>query len=466
MHRIVTVLILAFLLIVGTIGFAPMTALAETCYKITLSVGAGGSLWMNGYNFRDSIDVKEGTSYTGENYLNLAEGTRTKRIIDDLGNSGVPVICDSQKPLSETPFDAKAQAGATRVDLSWDYMPDTKYEVTRTGGGTTVTLLADSTDTSYTDSGVVPGIEYEYTVRAHIWQGEDVAPLTVEKAVTATTDNPDVTDKFKDAGLRQAILEQLGRSSGPITLADMLSITSLSATFKYITDLSGLEYATNLEELNVWGNRVSDISPLAGLTKLKKLDLGSNVYVSDISALASLTDLEDLKLYMNDISDISPLAGLTKLKTLLLANNVNISDISALSSLNNLEYLQLGGNDISDISALSSLNNLEYLYLDYNDISDISVLPSLSKLECLYLDYKDISDISALAPLKNLTELFLSGNHISDISVLSSLTRLEHLGLGENEISDISALALLKNLKSLNLGENMIRDITPLAGLT
>ena len=321
--------------------------------------------------------------FLSENYLNLANGTKTKENIDYMVGKGVAVLYDSQKSLSQTPFDAKAQAGATRVDLSWDYMPDTEYEVTRTGGGKTVSLLTGSTDTSYADTGVAPGIEYEYTVRAHIWVGEGADPVTVEKKVAATTDNPDVTAQIKDNNLREAILTQLGRGSGPITLADMLSITRLTAWMENITDLSGLEYAANLEELDLWGNRVSDISPLAGLTKLK---------------------------------------------TLALSNN-KISGISALSSLTNLTTLALGDNSISDISALSSLTNLENLHLYGNKLSDISALAPLTKLENLNLGSNELSDISALAPLKKLTQLYLGGNHISDISVLSSLTKLESLGL-------------------------------------
>jgi hypothetical protein len=67
-------------------------------------------------------------------------------------------------------------------------------------------------------------------------------------------------------------------------------------------------------------NQISDITPLAELTQLKGLFLGSNQIV-DISILSGLLQLENLVLGSNKIVDVSPLAGLTQLKRLKLAKN-------------------------------------------------------------------------------------------------------------------------------------------------
>jgi internalin A len=59
-----------------------------------------------------------------------------------------------------------------------------------------------------------------------------------------------------------------------------------------------------------------------------------------------LKTLTDLDLDRNEISDLKPLAGLTKLTTLYLGSN-QISDMKPLAGLTNLNYLWLGGNQIA-----------------------------------------------------------------------------------------------------------------------
>jgi hypothetical protein len=93
-------------------------------------------------------------------------------------------------------------------------------------------------------------------------------------------------------------------------------------------------------------SQISDISPLAGLTNLRKLYLSQN-QITDISSLAGLTNLEHLELANNQISDLTPLAGFTNLTELYLQSN-QISDISPLAGLTNLERLHLRGNPIPD----------------------------------------------------------------------------------------------------------------------
>ena len=61
-----------------------------------------------------------------------------------------------------------------------------------------------------------------------------------------------------------------------------------------------------------------------------------------------------LDLYNNKITDISALSGLANLEVLYLDYN-QIADISVLSGLTNLTVLDLDNNKITDISALQKL---------------------------------------------------------------------------------------------------------------
>ena len=154
-----------------------------------------------------------------------------------------------------------------------------------------------------------------------------------------------------DPNLRTVTETTLGKAEGkPIAPAEMVTLTRLEAPEAGISDLTGLEGATNLRGLNLWRNSVSDLLPLVDLTNLTELYLGGNS-ASDLSPLAGLTNLESLFLDRNGVSDLSALAGLTQLTRLALNNNL-ISDLSPLVGLTNLRWMRLASNKISDLSPL------------------------------------------------------------------------------------------------------------------
>ena len=224
---------------------------------------------------------------------------------------------------------------------------------------------------------------------------------------------------FKDMNLKENLLEYDDNNDGELSVNEMKQIQKLYLQNKNITDLTGLEYATDLQVLYLYSNNISDISVLANLINLTELNLSKN-NISNISALSNLTNLTELNLEINNITDISALSNLTKLTYLYLYNN-NISNIDSLVNLNNLTNLNLMINDISDISALSNLTNLTYLDLAKNNICDVSLLASLINLTDLNLSYNNISDISSLKNLTKLADLDLRSNSISDIGVLKNL---------------------------------------------
>ena len=112
-----------------------------------------------------------------------------------------------------------------------------------------------------------------------------------------------------DSGLYDAIFDELG---GLIpTEENMPTLTSLYAdSGSYtISDLTGLEYAVNLNELDLYGQNISDHSPISSLTLLQYLNLGANFNLSDLSFLSGF-DLTTLDISYCNISDLSPLAGM------------------------------------------------------------------------------------------------------------------------------------------------------------
>ena len=104
--------------------------------------------------------------------------------------------------------------------------------------------------------------------------------------------------EIPDPNLRRAIETVLNVAPGtPIAPAAMSTLTRLDAHESNISDLTGLETATNLRICDSWyGNSISDLSALAGLTNLVHLSLWQN-QITDISVLGELTHLKYVDLY-------------------------------------------------------------------------------------------------------------------------------------------------------------------------
>ena len=165
-----------------------------------------------------------------------------------------------------------------------------------------------------------------------------------------------------DPNLRAAIENALGKATGTsITADEMTTLTGFAARNANISDLTGLEGATNLKWLGLDGevvegtwsnsNSISDLSPLAGLTNLTQLWIGGNS-ILDISPLAGLTNLISLALEANLVLDISAVEGLTNLTSLHLAgNNVsNLSPLVANAGLGSGDTINVRGNPLSNLS--------------------------------------------------------------------------------------------------------------------
>ena len=268
--------------------------------------------------------------------------------------------------------------------------------------------------------------------------------VVVPPVVTPPEQKLEVVVRIPDPNLRAAIAEALGKGpNAPITVAAMETLRKFEARHNGINDLTGLQFATNLSKIDLKDNKISDLSPLAGLIHLTQLNFVRNRNISDLSPLKDLKNLESLTFSETLVSDLSPVAGLINLRS-IRAWNHSISDLSPLANLTKLEYLDFCGGNISDLTPLAGLTGLKELYLANEKVSDISPLAGSTGLTRLSLEDNDISDISPLAGLTNLKWLDVGQNDISDVSPLAGLTNLKWLGIYINEISDISPLDKLR----------------------
>jgi len=178
---------------------------------------------------------------------------------------------------------------------------------------------------------------------------------------------------FTDIRLEQAIRSHIAKPADPITGADVAGITSFAARSQNIRYLNGMEF----------------------LTQMSDLDLTGNLFIRDLSPLIYFYDLRVLRLNLNRVTSLSPLAELTQLQTLELNSN-RITDISVLAAFGQLDTLDLSWNSIADLEPLAGLTGLSYLDLMETHISDVTTLATMTGLKSLFLARNQITDLTGL----------------------------------------------------------------------
>ena len=155
-----------------------------------------------------------------------------------------------------------------------DFSLSTEKTLTIAANGTTSTGLVTITAKDNADDAP----DKTVTVSGTADDTPDVVAAPDPVTLTITDDDDPVS--ISDAGLRAVIEDSLDKASGaPITRAEMATLTRLIAPSKTIRDLTGLEFATGLDTLNLADNNIEDIQPLvnnAGLGAGTAIDLRGN----------------------------------------------------------------------------------------------------------------------------------------------------------------------------------------------
>jgi len=142
--------------------------------------------------------------------------------------------------------------------------------------------------------------------------------------------------------------------------------------------------------IRLWGDNITDLSPLSELKNLKALRI-SDTQVSDLSPLSNMQNLQEIWIERSPVSDLSPLAGMPSLRELHIESVSTLKDITPLSEITNLTHLGLVSTSVRDIAPIRSLTNLETLNLRNSPVRDINHLHGMT----------------------NFTELFLGGTRVT-----------------------------------------------------
>ena len=262
-------------------------------------------------------------------------------------------------------------------------------------------------------------------------------PATEEPRAPLTAPKPKPR-LLPDRALTEAVRRELHlKPDEELTAEGLRNLYFLRAKDAGITRLDGLEKAVNLALIDLGGNAVSNLGPLAPLATLQSLDLTGNE-VAALDPLAGLTGLQYLKADGNRVTDLRPLGGLERLSALYLSGN-RVTDLGPLEGLEKLTSLDLAGNDVTDVGPLADLAWLSTVTLSDNRITDVGPLAGLSDLRFLILTGNAIEDLSPLAAAAEkdaagprrfapYLRLYLAGNPLSDAAA-GQVERLKAAGV-------------------------------------
>ena len=270
-----------------------------------------------------------------------------------------------------------------------------------------------------------------------------------------------------DTNLEAAVRQQLGKPAGVLMVADMLSLTNLSANSRSVRDLSGLQTATNLVFLEAgWqGGQLANVGLLSNLVNLTHLGLEASG-VMDASFARPLNKLSHLGLYANTVRDVSPVAGLTNLTFLHLGWN-QTTNLQVLSGLTRLTLLGLAGNSLTNVSFMYGMAELQTIGLDNNQLTTFPMLSFWPRINSLNLDNNPFGTVPAAAAAgpTNLQQLVLRNCQITGLAFITNLPKLTSFLFDGNRATDITPLLALTNLTDLSISGNRLTNMTSLLGL-
>lgn len=143
---------------------------------------------------------------------------------------------------------------------------------------------------------------------------------------------------------------------------DLDAETDLTGALTGITNLSGLEHATNLVYIHLGYTGVTDLTPLKDLEKVTYLRVNN----TDVTSLAPVSGYTTLT-YFNansatGITNISPISGNTGMKEIILRNvpfgNAGMSTIRNFTTLYRINMRSTGVTDITVLAELMALGAL------------------------------------------------------------------------------------------------------------
>ncbi|KAI3541945.1 WD repeat domain-containing protein [Colletotrichum filicis] len=234
-----------------------------------------------------------------------------------------------------------------------------------------------------------------------------------------------------------------------------------------LSSLSALKNLVHLRSLRADNNKLTSLDGLNqhdGLLSLRARNNQIEMADFDGTRLHRLTELD---LTGNKVSELRELGQLSSLQTLKLSKNCLEAFTAAdAQGLDGLRYLDLSDNDILELD-ISRLPAVRLLHADRNRISKITGFTKARHLDSLSLREQrgDVQlDLSFLSSAYEVRKLFLSGNYIGTFEPKVDFLNLQLLELANCGLRCLpeGLGQLMPNLRSLNLNFNAVADLSPI----
>src|SRR6218665_981760 len=218
-----------------------------------------------------------------------------------------------------------------------------------------------------------------------------------------------------------------------IDVSEALKVYEISDENHFITDVTGIEYFTNLVTLKIQGNRITKLDA-TNLKKLKYLDCKSNRILS--LEVTGLADLSYLNCNTNGLKELD-LTGLNSLVNLYCSQNA-IKNLK-IKNLPLLELVECVGFSFGETSIIATT-----LVLDN--------LPSLIKIDCSSTDLSELK-MTGIGKLQNLT---CKGNKLTTLDA-SEMYSARTINVSNNYLLN-SLFVKNGSFETLSIGNNTFKS--------
>jgi hypothetical protein len=196
---------------------------------------------------------------------------------------------------------------------------------------------------------------------------------------------------------------------------------------------------------------------LQGFPGLRTLML--NAWKYDLSPLTDLVFLDLLRLRVHPDVDLSPLANLIRIERLEFGV---FQPESNCDQYINTKW-QCQGEGIKGFGVLAGMTKMGLLNI-YMQVPNLEPLAKMKRAHSLHLSRTGVSDLTPLNGLKKVERLYLTGNKVEDTTPLSGMRSLKFLFLSDNQVRNLKGLEGLR-IHGVSLSDNEIVDISPLRKL-
>lgn len=228
--------------------------------------------------------------------------------------------------------------------------------------------------------------------------------------------------------------------------ATVIHFSAQGMSDRPLRDLTALRFFPALENLDITGVDLADLSPLGDLPNLKSLTLMESVefggaHCFDFALLGAKPALSRAWFSLRQPwPDLSALSGWTSLKNFNFHGNVlALCEVATLPAVEEVNIASWPGSTtpLRDLRVFPTMPRVRLLALGPTaSLTGIERYATTLNLELT----GDFTDLGPLAAMENITFLKLTGKHFTDLAPLARMPRLRELVLVRERPLDLSPL--------------------------